>query len=282
MRSYVVNPRRSSASPAAAFTLVFLNYESARKTYPPGDQIVKGRSKGTAMWILMLPYFEQGVISNQYDFKTDSYEFAKLPIAKTPLAVYKCPSNVNWANVDLRRDYFGVKGGRDFASVGGYGSGGTVDGLFIIKTPRKVGDVTDGTSNTLAAGESVQGDAAPANEDPGLLPKDVNGGYPVWWVLSGNCLSGDNCLTNDSQINRRTCRGTYHPINFVIKPTNPDGTPIWNIVEDFAFGSDHVGGAQFVWGDGHCSFVNESIAPDAYNAIATIAGDDAAGASSGQ
>jgi prepilin-type N-terminal cleavage/methylation domain-containing protein/prepilin-type processing-associated H-X9-DG protein len=270
--------RRSQCSNNLRQTgLAFLNYESGKKTYPPGDMIVPPRNKGTSMWILMLPFFEQGVMSSQYDFKLDSFEFAKLPVARTPIAVYKCPSNAKWADVDLRRDYFGVKGGRDFAQVGGWGRGGTVDGLFIIKNARKVGDVIDGTSNTLAAGESLGSDYAPANEDTtGLIPKDSSGGYATWWVLSGNCFSGYNCVTNDSQINRRSSRGTYHPINFVVIPDS-------SRVEELAFGSDHAGGAQFVWADGHCSFVNDSISADVYNSVATIAGEgaDVIGASNG-
>ena len=61
------------------------------------------------------PYFEQGVISNQYDAKqingSFSDAFRKSAPARSPVSVYMCPSNSRWLHVPLRRDYFGVKGG---------------------------------------------------------------------------------------------------------------------------------------------------------------------------
>ncbi len=39
-----------------------------------------------------------------------------------------------------------------------------------------------------------------------------------------------------------------------------------------AFASNHPGGAQFLFGDGHVEFINDSIDPDTYQNLSTIAG----------
>jgi prepilin-type processing-associated H-X9-DG protein len=44
--------------------------------------------------------------------------------------------------------------------------------------------------------------------------------------------------------------------------------------ENGAFGSDHPGGAQFVFIDGHVEFIEENIDASVYNAMATISGND--------
>jgi prepilin-type N-terminal cleavage/methylation domain-containing protein/prepilin-type processing-associated H-X9-DG protein len=250
--------------------LAFLNYESAKRTYPPGDEYVGKQKRGAPMRFTMLPFFEQGVISSQYDAKTlvnGTFDFAESPIAKTPISVYKCPSVSKWQQVVLRRDYFGVKGGREFVD-NGWGMG-SIDGLFIGRIARKVGDVTDGTSNTLAAGESIQGDSNESTEanKTGLFPWTEENGTAIWWVLAGNC-SGD-CTTPGSQIGRRSVRGTFNPINFVISPV-ANGQ-----ADNSAFGSEHTSGAQFVWGDGHVSFVNDAIEHETYKSLSTIAYSDA-------
>jgi prepilin-type N-terminal cleavage/methylation domain-containing protein/prepilin-type processing-associated H-X9-DG protein len=251
--------------------LAFLNYESAKKTYPAGDEFLPGNGgRGTPMWMSMLPYFEQGVISNQYDAKQANGSFSDAwrdsAAARSPLSVYQCPTNSRWLHVPLRRDYFGVKGGRDFVS-NGFGMG-CVDGLFIVKVPRKIGDVVDGTSNTLAAGESLQGDFFDQLvASDGLIPHDSLLGSPTWWVLGGNCGGGD-CETAAGQIGRRSVRGTFHPINFNF-PMLASST-----VDNAPFGSDHTSGAQFAWGDGHVTFINDSINMDVYHSIATINGGE--------
>jgi prepilin-type N-terminal cleavage/methylation domain-containing protein/prepilin-type processing-associated H-X9-DG protein len=255
--------------------LAMLNYESAKGTYPAGDEYVGKQKRGAPMWFIMLPYFEQGVIESQYDANVlvnGTFDFAALPIARTPISVFKCPSVSKWQEVELRRDYFGVKGGWEFAD-NGWGKG-SIDGLFIGLIPRKVGDVTDGTSNTLAAGESIQGDSNESTEakSTGLFPWTQENGAAIWWVLAGNC-SGD-CSTPSSQIGRRSVRGTFYPINYVISPV-ANGR-----ADDSAFGSEHTGGAQFAWGDGHVSFLADSIEHDTYKSLATIAHGEAVSSTS--
>jgi prepilin-type processing-associated H-X9-DG protein len=69
-----------------------------------------------------------------------------------------------------------------------------------------------------------------------------------------------------------TMRTTFAPLN-----TLPGDPPYlensWGN-ENGAFGSDHPGGAQFLFVDGHVEYVSETIDSVRYNAYATISGQD--------
>jgi prepilin-type N-terminal cleavage/methylation domain-containing protein/prepilin-type processing-associated H-X9-DG protein len=254
--------------------LAALNYESAKKTYPPSD--TPGAGRGTPMFMLLLPYFEKGVMTTAYKFNlgANDQDWYNGAAAQTPVSIYQCPSNARWAHVACRRDYFGVKGGKaeNFVS-NGWGMG-SIDGFYILRKGRKVGDILDGTSNTLALGESIQGDSQDISDKsttaPGLIPYDPILGSATWWIMGGNCGGGD-CDQPAGQIGRRTTRGTFHPINYSFTPTNAT-------TDNAPFGSEHTGGAQFGWGDGHVTFISDSIEPLTYNALATIDGGEAVNA----
>jgi prepilin-type N-terminal cleavage/methylation domain-containing protein/prepilin-type processing-associated H-X9-DG protein len=251
-------------------SLAAANYESAKRTYPPSD--TPGAGRGTPMFMLLLPYFEKGAVTGTYNFNlgaNDDEWYESVP-AQTPVSIYLCPSNARWAHVLVRRDYFGVKGGAraNFAS-NGWGMG-SVDGFYILRKGRKVGDIMDGTSNTLALGESIQGDSQDISDkslrSPNLIPYDPILGSPTWWIMGANCGSGD-CNLAGGQIGRRTTRGTFHPINYSYPPKNEN-------TDNAPFGSEHTSGAQFGWGDGHVTFISDGIDPLVYDALATIDGGE--------
>jgi prepilin-type processing-associated H-X9-DG protein len=64
-------------------------------------------------------------------------------------------------------------------------------------------------------------------------------------------------------------RSTWYPLNFNLMPNMRD-----NQENDSPFGSDHPGGAQFVFADGHVVFLTDSIDIDAYRALSTFAGGE--------
>lgn len=43
------------------------------------------------------------------------------------------------------------------------------------------------------------------------------------------------------------------------------------------FASNHSGGVQFVFGDGHVTFISDTISHDLYKALSTRAGGEAMG-----
>jgi prepilin-type processing-associated H-X9-DG protein len=122
------------------------------------------------------------------------------------------------------------------------GSPGSLRGMFDCTTNQvvRLSSVTDGTSNTLAAGESLPAQRADNNV----------------WQYSANA------------------DGTTVPINFPT-PLNCDtaggfGTPNWASRCSYAntgFKSKHPGGANFVFVDGSVHFLKQSIAMTTYCAL---------------
>jgi prepilin-type N-terminal cleavage/methylation domain-containing protein/prepilin-type processing-associated H-X9-DG protein len=129
------------------------------------------------------------------------------------------------------------------------GTPGTLRGMFDPTTNQKVtmASVTDGTSNTIAAGESLPAQRADNNV----------------WQYSANA------------------NGTTVPINYPT-PLNCDtaggfGTPNWASRCSYAntgFKSKHPGGANFLFVDGSVHFLKVSIAMPTYCALGSRAGGE--------
>jgi prepilin-type N-terminal cleavage/methylation domain-containing protein/prepilin-type processing-associated H-X9-DG protein len=121
-------------------------------------------------------------------------------------------------------------------------------GLFVHKIMKKVRQVTDGTSKTFAVGE--------------VKDEDTFDGFNLW--------------TQTFRMGS-TSRGTENPLNSPHKNPPAAGVdadcqhgPCWN----GAFGSNHGAGANFVYADGHTTFISDNISPLPYSAAATIAGGE--------
>jgi prepilin-type N-terminal cleavage/methylation domain-containing protein/prepilin-type processing-associated H-X9-DG protein len=141
---------------------------------------------------------------------------------------------------------------------GGVGSAATEpqqkyynSGAFIYQTPRRAGDVRDGLSSTYFIGETVDGDAAPT----------LN-----CWPLGVAYLSG--LRSTDNPLNTQAGNGNAEPVN----NSGLSGLPS---TVTGAFGSRHPGGANFGYGGGNVKFTGSDIDPTIYQALSTIAGNEA-------
>ena len=218
--------------------------------------------RGTSMWVLILPYLEQQNVSDRYnaDGGWAAQPAAFTATTSTPQPMYTCPSNGRWAGFPNRRDYFGLAGGRARDSHGWRGDVFR-DGLFGINLPRKLTDVADGTSSTLAVGESAH--AQRWGMGPGYGVETVGG--PVQWNSAGACMQ-PGCRVTDASYGR-DFRNTRFPINATVPllADNENDTP---------FGSQHVGGANFLFADGHVGFLAQTVPLDTFGALATVAGSE--------
>jgi len=115
----------------------------------------------------------------------------------------------------------------------------------------RIGDITDGTSNTAIVGE--------ASTSPNVTPSNTgNANFPVWAGGNGGGCDGINTVGSTGRLMNS---------GFVINST----------ANDQSFGSRHPGGANFVFVDGSVKFIPQSVDTAViYPAIATRAGNEVA------
>jgi prepilin-type N-terminal cleavage/methylation domain-containing protein/prepilin-type processing-associated H-X9-DG protein len=257
--------------------LAFHNHENTNHvfpasyifTYPP----LKSSSWGTAL----LPYFEQDNLARRYDFNGNIVDPGNQAVIITHLKVMQCPAaipnrlysftlpagSIPGITMDLTwqasaTDYGVTSGvlGRFYS----FNNLSTADehGLLQINSPAKVGDVTDGLSNTIMIGEIAgrpqvyqQGRAV-----PGATTQGAGWGDPLngesW--MAGSLFDGTGstgpCVINCTNL---TTRGLY---------------------------SFHSGGANVLLGDGSVRLLSSGINPGTFAALVTRAGGEVPGSDS--
>ena len=247
--------------------LAMANYESAIGVYPPGRLGTDGSGAaehrvGTSGLLLILPYLEQ---QSLYDsFKLDEYPYYStsssawtndpevVAAAAMRPDVYVCPSDTAEPISEHRgSDEVPVATGSYVLCKGSYGPergiGNVVKhdntGVFFYVRSIAAMEIRDGLSNTIFAGETIDGHTRESSN--------------VWSI----------------GIRHESCqRSTANP------PNTPPGTGIvldmYGFKVNGAFQSRHPGGCNFVFGDGHVSFISENIDLDTYKALSTRAGGE--------
>lgn len=254
-------------------TLALHNYHDVYNVFPPSS--VGGGSGAHGIWIRTSSFFEQGNLFEQYNFNaTYAANFPLIQQSGVPALL--CPSGstieslgagetglqtthyygnpgpigVNAAasgtGQDPTRQTTGLNYGRDTAreNVGSFGELAT-DGIFQLRGKIGLRDITDGTSNTICAGEISWND------------------YRFYraWNRGQDWFSGSPLL--DTKNHR-------YPIN--VGKKNPSFVMRFN---NGGYGSEHPGGAMFSFGDGSVRFLAESIAMETYLALASRNGGEA-------
>ena len=272
--------------------LALLNYETAYKTFPPGrvhcDQSVLDdcafdlpdqiQNRGVMSgFVLILPYLEQQALFEACggeDEEDAIWKYnglwenipARVEAVQTRPEVYVCPSNTSEAVPDSMASdeyqpatgtYAFVHGKRGPSWMSQNGSTTNVKlrntGVFNYLNRVSIREITDGVSNTMFVGE--------------VLQAHTGWNQNIWSV---------GMRVRDS------LRMTENPLNTV--PNSQDAT-FWfeggaSYVYNAAFGSEHPGGGNFLYGDGSVRFVAETVDDVIYQAGATIACDDGLGSSS--
>jgi prepilin-type N-terminal cleavage/methylation domain-containing protein len=245
--------RASCANNLKQVGLATLQYHDARRALPPVTVADYG---GASFWILILPYLEQEAFYKTWDLRR-SY-FAQQPAAReTSVPTYFCPARGRAAR--LSRNWDGLYRGighfpgalTDYAVCVGSGlatpqsyrqDGAIINAVFTPTTALSVFDVvvkswksqtnlgaiSDGTANTLFAGD-----------------KQVPLNFQA--MIEGGDASAYN---GESSVTAARVAGV--------------GTPLGRSQSDifnYNFGSGHTGVCQFVFLDGGVRAVNNAIEP---------------------
>lgn len=228
--------------------LAMHNYESTFVVFPFGAAIANGSVNMALNWRYdILPYIDQAPLYSQIQSNglsrttgcaaSDPWLSQAFQLQVIP--GYICPSesvgplmagqqnggDTCCPTTSAISSYQGNASNCDMAS---YCAGGqTILGMFALKPTRiRIGDVTDGTSNTLLVGERT-----------GNKPKP-------------GCASGEGASY--------TCwTGQYGSVGHVNLGINSACRTGYQT--GLGFGSMHVGGAHFVMADGSVRFISENV-----------------------
>lgn len=245
------------------YGLAMHNYESTNRCLPPGHLYRRVGTSAASInqggtgwgWIAMLlPYIDQAPLYNQIDFNLSMAGCTQSPIALVPTSNNKalcstalpmalCPSSTA-PKTDVNGGV-GMPGRFDALAVASYkASTGSFhdnasgiqsstatryNGLFLRDSAIQFRDVTDGLSNTIAAGE-VNWQLSKNGRTFGAVAQAGTTSGGSFWTL-GN--------------------GEWQ-LNIPAGNTNA-------VVYDYGYHSIHTGGGHFLFGDGRVQFISENI-----------------------
>jgi prepilin-type N-terminal cleavage/methylation domain-containing protein/prepilin-type processing-associated H-X9-DG protein len=256
--------------------LAMHNYEGVHKSFPPARNPWPLVHSSLAR---LLPYVEQDSLHRLVDYTTPLASPQNAAASRNRLPLFVCPSDPAGGQVSGMPDFGTNYVANNGTGTVGYGLIATGDGLFT-QTPVRIGDVTDGTSNTAAFSESTLGDGAtPASAsaaDPRRAVLEVPGGTdptPEACAAAAGAFSGKRgAKWIDGHYGNTLYNHYYTP--------NPSGT--W----DCGNGSHnkglstarsyHAGGVGVLYTDGSVRFVRDAVPPAVWRAAATRGGGEVA------
>jgi prepilin-type N-terminal cleavage/methylation domain-containing protein len=292
--------------------LALHNYHDVNDGFPAGYTITGSDNLelgGFGGFVYLLPYLEQEALWRQWDLNAKWYDPPNANLVGTQLKVFFCPSNRTRGVIDFSFlvpiagrplpnpaacDYLLCKGANaalcEMCQVPPAGRG-----AFDVNTHTRITDITDGTSNTFAAGEGAGGnrrymyrkyypDTQPAQPWPGQSPyidqswsqgpaatsalhslglmgggtigiTAVRGGQPDPW---------DEPMNRPLQLPAFDCNNGCQ--NVGTAPDTYDTTA--------GFRSVHHAGCFFLFCDGSVRWVEQGIPDPVYRALSTIAGGE--------
>jgi prepilin-type processing-associated H-X9-DG protein len=250
-------------------------YHDVGGRFPPGSRIVvyvgDRPTEGTTLWIELLPFFEQDNLRQRWDFYDNRNNVAGGTSATQAqvIKILLCPSDPLPDPVSEFKAEIAPRWSWGFYGMSSYGGNGgtrttpplsaTRDGIFFIGSCVHLGQVIDGSSNTLLFGERYhydpEFDRLRPVVSPGLAPSLAHLGK--WGLVAG-----------PGSIVQVTLH-TAVPINYAAPP---DADRV--AVEDraCAFGSAHPRGANFAFADGSVRFLSETTSLPTLQALSTRAG----------
>jgi prepilin-type N-terminal cleavage/methylation domain-containing protein/prepilin-type processing-associated H-X9-DG protein len=288
--------------------LALHNYHAAMSSFPVGFQYrrIDGGSSGTIVapdglelhyrWSVLAQisgFMEQGTLYNalNFDWPVDSgpygvmgvapYTFfpANTTVKKVVVATFLCPT-------DNKQGPDPDSGPSNYAFCSGdgqhAGDAGCANGAFDMPNPQSFASITDGSSSTVAASESLLGPSGTVEQtSPNVWPRDPrrafarssstvfdDGGCDLasagWRFDKGNgWWDGDY---------RSTLYNHYYTPNSksydCLGPVNRHN-PAWKAAR-----SMHSGGVNTLFCDGHANFVKDTISPLIWKAVATRNGGE--------
>jgi prepilin-type N-terminal cleavage/methylation domain-containing protein/prepilin-type processing-associated H-X9-DG protein len=243
------------------------NYEGLNQVFPPGLNLPISTQSGAVFptntfytsgkigqppfagqfgsWLeYLLPFVEQDNLFRKLDLS--QREYANCNGVNSPGAtvvkIFICPSDqlsnpISTYTTGGVTYYFGMNSYlANAGTISWYLSDMTFDGVFQINSRTRFADITDGTSNTLMYGERYH--------------RDPN------WTGSGSIATLGGWAWANYNAPQDYFGGARVPVNFLIPSGFPNPPPFAQQDPRVdAYGSGHVGGANFAFCDGSVRFL---------------------------
>ena len=249
--------------------LALHNYHEIHRVFPSGWIAVDAGShsaheglNGAGWGTMILPFLDRGNLYEEFDANLAIEDPANATFLDTRLPVFRCPSDPQPDTFEIEEEgvpgnilailpianYIGVFGTEELDGCENPPGTAPVnddgqcegDGILYHNSRIRIGEIMDGTSNTIMIGERL------TNVDDGW--------YSTW---AGMVSEGEEAF-------QRVLGSADHV------PNDPAAH-----FDDFS--SRHVGGAHFVLADGSVHFVSQSIDTGVYQGLATRNGQEIAG-----
>jgi prepilin-type N-terminal cleavage/methylation domain-containing protein/prepilin-type processing-associated H-X9-DG protein len=256
------------------------NYESAFKSFPaggivsyaptvsvtPANHCTVGQDRTQAPWtVLMLPFIEDNNLYSRFNLNLRFTGSSNIPgdVPNRDLfplnnRKFQCPSDPNSGPTVNNSNYLGVQGGGPPTGVGGPACSTQLGqrvffqtGIFYVNSRVRMGDITDGTTNTFCIGESRYMPTPNMRSD----------GFHAGWA---SAVKADNAFAVPS-----TFAGAVLQIN-AQKACGIGIADCFNFVSRL-FGSNHTGGCHFGMCDGSVQFVSQNLDINIYRQLANRA-----------
>jgi prepilin-type processing-associated H-X9-DG protein/prepilin-type N-terminal cleavage/methylation domain-containing protein len=277
--------------------LALQNYHASVGSFPvgflyPTGPILSDSSVSQYRWsplAQMAPYLEQTNLANALNMNfplgsspvSGSSFWPPYPANVTAMAVqissFLCPSDAAPAPIV-------GSGPVSYAFCAGSGGNGgdatNADGTFILGPSITIAQITDGTSHTTAAAESLIGIAGPsytqitpspipspqaramAHVAAGPLTDSLCAGAGKGWLLNKGAAWFDGNYLN-TLYNHHLTPNSLAPDCIVYH------NPGWKAARSL-----HPGGANVVYADGHVAFAKNAVAPAVWLAVSTRNGSE--------
>ncbi len=246
------------------------NHHDTYGQFPMGYEFRSGFTDGDPTWgwgAFLMPFIEQETIYDAIDPKNQTVAAAvgnanDLAVMKTPLDVFRCPSDTGPDLNDQRQlageatalsNYIGSNSSDLAARNDGIpGSNYGADGIFWENSECNFADVTDGTSNTFAIGERSWN----MNRRNGTGKANYHAGNV--YGVEGRLVVGGSPVSTKTLYS--VLGGTVRTINYARN----------DAYEHSSFSSLHPGGVQFLFCDGSVQFIPDTVQFDSDNTPDTV------------
>jgi len=295
-RSFPMGAEFNVGSMWSAFILPYMEQESAYKALTFQEDGLANRQ-----WAAGLP----GVVG---DITSTNPNWRNIGVCEMKFKTFRCPSSDvpeqvadisgdNWiVQKRVPSNYLGCVSGlqksdrarnatsaRPWGGTGGTEDNSQWDGIFITaysgnqrityngKAYDGIGNgisfasIIDGSSNTIMVGEAISSRIDIPLAGLSRENNAINQGRKDHWLI------GSDDIDTSNQGDMSECLGsTAVRMNY---PRQTPGSALFGEYE-FSFGSNHSGGANFVFADGSVKFLRDSIAAATYSALGTRAGGE--------